>query len=614
MGMKNKFMAAAAVVAILTATGAHAQTADIAALKAQSAALKKQNAALEARLNKLEKEQVAQAKQAKQAPQGGQPAATSFMAADLPSLKGIPQCALPSLEGPLTFCGITIFGTVDAGLGYASSGLPMNGNIYVGDQLVNKYAHASYFGVSPNNMAQTTLGIKGTEEILPGLSGVFMASTGLNPQSGRLSNAPGSIVDNQGLNRNNYSLALDGGRGGQAFNDQLYVGLASKDFGQLTFGRHRTFTTDMVGAYDATGGSYAFSVLTYSGAPLGGLGDTADARWDDSFKYRVEYGPVHLGAMYKFAEGNSGSNVGLGGEVCPTVGVQPAGCTRSTLPGSPVQFYSTQNDAAQFNLGGSYGGFDVDGVLGYFHQAISTPNNPLSSAQLGGASNFTSNASTNLGTVATNSIGNNNFNSLAANASDNTGGAIGAKYTWNQFKFFAGWSHDIYHNPANNVGIGAQNDQGGYMLSSVNNFAFPHAKLLDTEWAGVRYSYDPQTELVAAYYHEGQNNYGFATNTTGIHNTDGTSLATCGLPAYLPNGGTVVTYGGVKTVYGPQAAPRSATCAGTLDAVSGYVDYHFTKRFDLYAGFMYSVVGGGMAAGYYNVNNFAPTAGARFTF
>ena len=120
--MKNKFMAAAAVVAILTATGAHAQTADIATLKAQSAALKKQNAALEARLNKLEKEQVVQAKAA-----AAQPAATSFMAADLSGIKGplpIPQCALPALDGPLTFCGITIFGTVDAGLAYASNGLP----------------------------------------------------------------------------------------------------------------------------------------------------------------------------------------------------------------------------------------------------------------------------------------------------------------------------------------------------------------------------------------------------------------------------------------------------------------------------------------------------------
>ena len=253
--MKNKFMAAAAVVAILTATGAHAQTADIAALKAQSAALKKQNAALEARLNRLEKEQVAQAKQA---PQSGQPAASSFMAADLPSLKGIPQCALPSLEGPLTFCGITIFGTVDAGLGYASNGLPMNSKLYLGDELNNKFAHGSYFGINPNGLSVSTVGIKGSEEILPGLSGVFMASTNFNPQSGQLSNAAGSIIDNNGLNRNNYSNLGDGSRGGQAFNDQLYVGLASKEFGQLTFGRHRSLTTDLVGAYDPTGGSSAY--------------------------------------------------------------------------------------------------------------------------------------------------------------------------------------------------------------------------------------------------------------------------------------------------------------------------------------------------------------------
>ena len=89
--MKNKFMAAAAVVAILTATGAQAQTADIAALKAQSAALKKQNAALEARLNKLEKEQVAQAEGS-----GRQPAPTSFMAADLASVKGCRFRSAPS--------------------------------------------------------------------------------------------------------------------------------------------------------------------------------------------------------------------------------------------------------------------------------------------------------------------------------------------------------------------------------------------------------------------------------------------------------------------------------------------------------------------------------------
>ena len=223
--MKTKLMAAVAAIAVMTATGAaRAQTADsteIKTLKAQSDALKKQNQALEQRLNKLEQQQQQAA---------AKPAPSSFMAADLPFLKGGPaQCAPLTLDGPLTFCGITIFGTLDAGLGWASYGLPSNGKLYLGDNLINKNATHSYFGVSPSNLSQTTVGIKGATELLPGLTGLFYASTGINPQSGQLANAPGSLVDQNGLNRNAYSNNGDGSRGGQAFNDQLYVGLAKPD-------------------------------------------------------------------------------------------------------------------------------------------------------------------------------------------------------------------------------------------------------------------------------------------------------------------------------------------------------------------------------------------------
>jgi predicted porin len=584
-------MAAVAVMAVMTATTAYAETAEIATLKAQSQALKKQNAALEARLNRLEKEQVAKAQ--------AQPAATSFMAADLSGIKGplpIPQCALPSLDGPLTFCGITFFGNLDAGLGYATSGLPTNGKYYNGAELVNRNASHSYFGINPNGISSTALGVKGSVEVLPGWSGVFMASTYLNPQSGQLQNGPGSIVDNQGLNRNNYSNWGDGSRGGQAFNDQLYVGVASKEFGQLTFGRHRSIANDLTSAYDPTGGAAAFSAIGYSGTYVSGLGTTANSRWDDSFKYRVEYGPVRFGAMYKFADGNGGSNFG-------NVGLTPTGTIKTQYN------YSTQNDAAQFALGGTYGGLDVDGVIGYFHQAIA--NSPLSAAQLGGTSTFTSNTFINNVAQSTTTTGNANSGLMNSTATDNTGGAIGAKYTWDQFKLFAGWAHVILHNPANNVGIGAQNDQGGYVISSVTNGSLPHAKLLDTVWGGVKYSYDPKTDFTVAYYHVNQNGYGFAANTLGVSNTASNSLATCGLQGYVSNvnGQTI---NGTKYAY--QAAPRSSSCSGTLDAVSGFVDYHFTKRFDVYAGIMYSVVGGGLASGYFNVNNWAPTAGARFTF
>ena len=608
--MKNQFKAAVAIVAILAATGAsRAQSADVSALKQEAAALKKQNEALEQRLGRLEKQQAVQRQtQDKQAAQiAAVPAPTSFMAADLSGLKGPLPCALPSLDGPLTFCGITVFGNFDAGLSYATHGLPNNGKYYNGDELVNRYARTANFGVLPNGTSSTGVGIKGSQEFLPGWSGVFMASTYINPQSGQLQNGPGSMADNQGLNRNNYSNWGDGSRGGQAFNDQLYVGVASKEFGQLTFGRHRTLANDLVSAYDPTGGAAAFSAIGYSGTYVSGLGTTATARWDDAFKYRVEYGPVRFGAMYKFADGNGGSNLGNASTACTGANLPVTGCTKSTITGT--QYYATRNDAAQFGFGASYAGLDVDGVLGYFHQAIA--NTPLSGTQVSGISSFTSN--TFIGNVAqgSTSYGNANSNTMNATATDNTGGAIAAKYTWNQFKFFAGWAHAILHNPANNVGIGAQNDQGGYVISSINNGSLPHAKLLDTVWIGAKYSYNPKTEITVSYYHVNQNAYGFAANTSGVSNTASTSLATCNLQAYVSNVNGV-TINGTKYAY--QAAPRSSACSGTLDAVSGYIDYHFTKRFDVYAGVMYSVVGGGLASGYYNANNWSPSAGVRFTF
>jgi predicted porin len=599
--MKHNLMAAAAVLAILTANGAaRADSADIQALKAQSAALKKQNAALEARLQQLEKRQAVQATQAS----GGQPAPTSFLGADLSGIKGPAGCALPALDGPLTFCGITVFGTIDAGLNYASMGLPLNNKYYNGDQLINKNARGAQFGLLPNGLSNTELGVKGSQEIWNGWSGVFMASTYINPQSGQLQNAPGSLVENNGLNRNVVSINGDGSRGGQAFNNQLYVGVSNKEYGQLTFGRHTSLSNDLVGAYDPAK-SNAFSPIGYSGGYAAALGQGALTRWDNSLKYRVEY-PVsqglgaRFGLMYKFIDGNGGSNVGT----------SYSGTVTNTYPAGYPQYFASHNDAGQISLGGSYGGLDVDGALGYYHQAVNSSS--LTAAQLAGTSTFTSSQFTaSHGNQTTTTLLNANANTLAGTVADTTGGVIGAKYTWNQFKLYAGWAHTIFHNPADQIGIGAESAQGGYILSSVNNGSYPHARLQDTFWTGVKYAYDPKTEFVVAYYLVNQNGYGWAANTTGVSNTASTSLATCSLPAYINNvnGATV---NGTKYAY--QASPRSSTCSGQLNVVSGYVDYHFNKRFDVYAGLMYSVVTGGLASGYINPNNWSPSIGARFTF
>ena len=61
---------------------------------------------------------------------------------------------------------------------------------------------------------------------------------------------------------------------------------------------------------------------------------------------------------------------------------------------------------------------------------------------------------------------------------------------------------------------------------------------------------------------------------------------------------------------------------GTLNEYSLYTDYHFTKRFEVYAGIAYSEVTGdleiaiphGPGVPYYYNNNIAPTVGVRYTF
>ena len=41
-----------------------------------------------------------------------------------------------------------------------------------------------------------------------------------------------------------------------------------------------------------------FSAMGYSGTVGGGVGSTETARWDNSVKYIVTYGPVHAAGMY----------------------------------------------------------------------------------------------------------------------------------------------------------------------------------------------------------------------------------------------------------------------------------------------------------------------------
>ncbi len=471
----------------------------------------------------------------------------------------------------LTWHGITVYGAYDVGVGWVSHGLPENGYNYEGESLVNRNGYQHRFVVAPNNLQQTGFGIRGKVEFAPGWFAVFNASTGINPQSGLLANASKTDIINNGLPRASYSIAIDGARAGQPFNDEYYGGVSSKLFGTLTFGRQRSLGTDAMLQYDPAGGSYAFSYIGYNGTMAGG-GDTEDSRWDDAVKYRIAYGPVHFGAMYKFADGSAGCYSASAGWAASG----PEACTPQ----------SAHNNAYGFDLGGDYAKFSADFVFQHYNQAISVLNPLLGPQSLAAPYQSTTDS------INTNPI--NGGAGLGPNlidpndtvygiVTDNNAVMVAAKYVWNPFKFFAGYEYIWQNNPTNPLGVGAA-DQGGYFMSGVEDNNLDSEKLVNIWWTGVKYTYRSKTDFTFAWYQQRQNDF------------------------RVP----------------PACTPQSfrASCAGTLNEVSLYMDHHFTKRFDGFAGIAYSYVSGGLAIAiphgpgvpYNSNNNCAPTIGGRFTF
>jgi predicted porin len=464
----------------------------------------------------------------------------------------------------LTWHGITLYGAYDVGVGWVSHGMPTNGHNYEGESLINRNGNRSRYLIEPNNLQQTSVGIRAKEKIVEGWSVVFNGSTGINPQSGELANMAATNTVNNGRARQYYSYAGDGARAGQAFNDEVYGGIASASFGTLTFGRQRALGTDAMLLYDPAGGGYAFSFIGYNGLMAGG-GDTQDTRWDNALKYRLVYGPIHFGAMYKFTDGD-------GGCYSPSATWTAATCTQE----------KTHNQAYGFDLGGTYEKLSADVVYQHVDQAISVLNPLL------GPESPTQPYQSTLNSINTNPITGANVIGTANTEYGivtNNSAIMGAvKYVFDPFKFFLGYEHIRQMNPTHPLGVGAS-AQGDYLLSGVEDDNLDSPKVVQVWWTGAKYAFDSSTDLTLSYYHELQNDFRVP--------------STCSV-----------------------AAGFRSSCGGTLNEVSVYVDHHFTKRFDAYAGVAYSDVHGGLGIAiphgpgvpYYHDNNLAPTLGARFVF
>jgi predicted porin len=470
----------------------------------------------------------------------------------------------PAASDALTWHGITLYGTYDIGVGWVSHGLPENGYNYEGASLVNRNGYEHRFLIAPNNLQQTGLGVRGREEFQPGWAVVFNASSGINPQSGLLANASATQTINNGLPRSSYSYTIDGARAGQPFNDEIYGGVSSELFGTLTGGRQRALGTDVMLLYDPAGGGYAFSYIGYNGTMAGG-GDTENSRWDSAVKYRFIHGPVHFAAMYKFADGN-------GGCYSASATWNAATCTPETA----------HNNAFGFDGGGNYGKLSADVVFQHYNQAVSVLNPLLGPQSVTQSYQSTTNSINTNPITGVNLINTNN--TVYGIVTDNKAIMGAVKYTLDPFKFYGGYEFIWQNNPKDPLGVGAS-DQGGYIMSGVEDNNLDSEKLVQIWWTGVKYAYDTKTDITFAWYGQSQNTFRVP--------------STCSI-----------------------AAGFRSSCAGVLEEGSLYLDHHFAKRFDAFAGLAYSFVTGGLAIAiphgpgvpYLHNSNFAPVLGGRFSF
>ena len=202
---------------------------------------------------------------------------------------------------PLTFAGITVYGTIDAGAGYETNGARFNGAYPNGvSELISKFNNGAKWQWVPNGLSQSNIGVKVKEEVAKDWFFVGDVNFGFDPYSLQFASGPNSLLDN-----NNTKLAYQTANGDSSrtlgfINSRAYAGISNTTLGTLTVGRQYSFTNEASAAYDPFGGAYAFSLIGTSGTALAGTGDTETARYTTSAKYQVAYNGIRAGALWQF--------------------------------------------------------------------------------------------------------------------------------------------------------------------------------------------------------------------------------------------------------------------------------------------------------------------------
>jgi predicted porin len=428
---------------------------------------------------------------------------------------------------PLTYAGFTLYGTLDVGYGYDTAGIPLGPSydkgIFYG---IQKASRGGRWSLSPSAQSTSTLGLKMEEPLGGDWLLIGAAELAYNPYSGMLANGPRSLTDNN-LNTQANQIAFgDASRAGQWDNSQGFVGLSSKTYGTLTAGRLNALSLDVITAYDPVR-SNAFSLLGFSGA-FGGLGTSQLARVNTGVVYRLEYGNFRVAGLAQVGNGYALGNASMG--------------------------------EYQGQIGATFGGFSIDGVVSYAKDAVALASYGGSGLPAG---------------YDPNTI-------LKATLSNNTAFLVAARYKWDKWEVYGGYTYARLANPSDAFPNGFPTTALGIFVppGAVNSTNYNVNRILNTFWTGGKYNIWSNLSFSAGFYYQTQNDF---------------------LPA-------------PATCTGYSTGISSNKCAGSQSAVSFLINYKPVKRVDLYGGMMVSNVYGGLASGYFKTQNLDPTVGLRIRF
>lgn len=221
---------------------------------------------------------------------------------------------------PLTWYGVTAYGTVDVGFGYQTHGSPFDPNYGSGaSYFINRPSRMAEWTLAPNGRSQSNVGIKFNEAVAPGWSVVAQGELVFDPYSLLLANAPRALHNAIGVPQDEQLIPVNSSRWGW-LGGQIYAGVSSPTYGTLTFGRQYSLLLDGVIAYDPMGASYAFSPIGFSGLTCG-AGDTEECRFTTAVKYRINIGDFRMGVLGQFSNyamynpSNGAVEVDLGSDI-----------------------------------------------------------------------------------------------------------------------------------------------------------------------------------------------------------------------------------------------------------------------------------------------------------